>query len=141
MQKYIRRETNEAMSVEDILKLILKFFQETDKRLEELKNKLSVWDIKQQEILHYIENHNLNAAESCKLIKLLKNIRSERRIIKDEMDIIRSVKDTFIDKYKNKFIEKDLIQTIKNLKQLEIRQTNPKYTYQYLTEELEIKDE
>ena len=129
------------MSVEDILKLILKFFQETDKRLEELKNKLSVWDIKQQEILHYIENHNLNAAESCKLIKLLKNIRSERRIIKDEMDVIRSVKDTFIDKYKNKFIEKDLIQTIKNLKQLEIRQTNPKYTYQFLTEELEIKDE
>lgn len=129
------------MSVEDILKLILKFFQETDKRQEELKNKLSVWDIKQQEILHYIENHNLNAAESCKLIKLLKNIRSERRIIKDEMDVIRSVKDTFIDKYKNKFIEKDLIQTIKNLKQLEIRQTNPKYTYQFLTEELEIKDE
>ena len=27
------------MSVEDILKLVLKFFQETDKRLEELKNK------------------------------------------------------------------------------------------------------
>lgn len=129
------------MSVEDILKLVLKFFQETDKRLEELKNKLSVWDIKQQEILHYIENHNLNAAESCKLIKLLKNIRSERRIIKDEMDIIRSVKDTFIDKYKNKFIEKDLIQTIKNLKQLEVRQNNPKYTYQFLTEELELKDE
>ncbi len=122
------------MSVEDILKLVLKFFQETDKRLEELKNKLSVWDIKQQEILHYIENHNLNAAESCKLIKLLKNIRSERRIIKDEMDIIRSVKDTFIDKYKNKFIEKDLIQTIKNLKQLEVRQNNPKYTYQFLTQ-------
>lgn len=141
MQKYFGRETNEAMKVEDILKLVLKFFQETDKRLEELKNQLSIWDIKQQEILHYIENHNLNAAESCKLIKLLKNIRKERRIIKEEMDVIRSVKDTFIDKYKNKFIEKDLIQTIKNLKQLEIRQNNPKYTYQFLTEELELKDE
>lgn len=54
---------------------------------------------------------------------------------------IRSLKDTFVDKYKNKFIEKDLIQALKNLKELEQRKNNPKYTYQYLTEELEIKDE
>ena len=52
-----------------------------------------------------------------------------------------SLKNTFIDKYKNKFIEKDLIQALKNLKELEQRKNNPKYTYQYLTEELEIKDE
>ena len=42
---------------------------------------------------------------------------------------------------KNKLIEKDLIQALKNLKELEQRKNNPKYTYQYLTEELEIKDE
>lgn len=33
------------------------------------------------------------------------------------------------------------MQALKNLKQLENKQNNPKYTYQYLTEELEIKDE
>ena len=71
----------------------------------------------------------------------MKKVRKERRLVKDEIDTIRSLKDTFVDKYKNKFIEKDIMQALKNLKALENKQNNPKYTYQYLTEELEIKDE
>lgn len=129
------------MEIEDILKYTLTFFQDIDKRLAELYSKQSVWDIKQDELLHYIENHNLDAVKSCKIVKQLKYVRTERRQVKDEIDVIRSLKDTFVDKYKNKFIEKDLIQAIKNLKELENRKNNPKYTYQYLTEELEIKDE
>lgn len=129
------------MEIEDVLKYTLTFFQDIDKRLSELNNKQSMWDIKQDELLHYIENHNLDAVKSCKIVKQLKYVRAERRQVKDEIDVIRSLKDTFVDKYKNKFIEKDLIQAIKNLKELENRKNNPKYTYQYLTEELEIKDE
>lgn len=129
------------MEIEDILKYTLAFFQDIDKRLFELNNLQSKWDIKQDELLHYIENHNLDAVKSCKIIKQLKYVREERRQIKNEIDVIRSLKDTFVDKYKNKFIEKDLIQALKNLKELEQRKNNPKYTYQYLTEELEIKDE
>ena len=71
----------------------------------------------------------------------MKYVRGERRKVKDEIDVVVSLKNTFIDKYKNKFIEKDLTQALKNLKELEQRKNNPKYTYQYLTEELEIKDE
>lgn len=74
-------------------------------------------------------------------MKQIKYVREERRKIKNEIDTIHSLKDTFIDKYKNKFIEKDLIQALKNLKELEQRKNNPKYTYQYLNEELEIKDD
>jgi hypothetical protein len=129
------------MGIEDVLKYTLTFFQDIDKRLAELKNKQSMWDIKQDELLHYIENHNLDAVKSCKIVKQLKYVRAERRQVKNEIDVIRSLKDTFVDKYKNKFIEKDLIQALKNLKELEQRKNNPKYTYQYLTEELEIKDE
>lgn len=129
------------MIPEDVLKYMLVFFQDIDKRQKELSEQQSVWDIKQDEILHYVENHNLDAVKSCKIIKLLKQVRKERRQVKNEIDIIRSLKDTFIDKYKNKFIEKDIIQALKNLKELENRQNSPKYTYQYLTEELEIKDE
>lgn len=129
------------MEIEDILKYTLAFFQDIDKRLLELNNLQSKWDIKQDELLHYIENHNLDAVKSCKIIKQLKYVRAERRQVKNEIDVIRSLKDTFVDKYKNKFIEKDLIQALKNLKELEQRKNNPKYTYQYLTEELEIKDE
>ena len=129
------------MPTEEILKYMLVFFQDIDKRLKELSNKQSIADMKQDEILHYIENHKLSASQSCKLVKQLKKVRNERRLIKNEIDIIHSLKDTFVDKYKNKFIEKDIIQALKNLKQLENKQNNPKYTYQFLTEELEIKDE
>ena len=129
------------MEIEDLLKTMLAFFQDIDKRLEKLNNELSIADIKQQEILHYIENHNLNAVDSCKIIKLLKIVREERREIKNEQDVIQSLKDTFADKYKNKFIEKDLIQALKNLKELRERQNNPRYTYKLLTENLEVKDE
>ena len=129
------------MTTEEILKYMLVFFQDIDKRLQKLSEEQSVADIKQSDILHYIENHNLNASQSCKLIKQLKKVRKERREIKNEIDVIQSLKDTFVDKYKNKFIEKDIIQALKNLRQLEEKHNNPKFTYQYLTEELEIRDE
>lgn len=129
------------MSPEEILKYMLVFFQDIDKRLKELSSEQSIADIKQDEILHYIENHNLSASQSCKLIKQLKKVREERRIVKNEINTINCLKDTFVDKYKNKFIEKDIMQALKNLKQLENKQNNPKYAYQYLTEELEIKNE
>ncbi len=128
------------MEIEDLLKYMLNFFQSIDKELEELNKKQSEWDIKQDELLHYIEIHKLNAAKSCKAIKQLKFVREERRKIKNEQDIIRSVKNNFADKYRNKFIEKDLIQALKNLNELKQKQENPQYTYQFLTEELEIRD-
>ena len=47
------------MEIEDILKYTLTLFQDIDKRLSELRNQQSIWDIKQDELLHYIENHNI----------------------------------------------------------------------------------
>ena len=129
------------MPAEELLRYILNFFQDIDKRLTELNKKQSEWDIKQDELLHYIENHSLDAVKSCKIIKQLKYVRAERRLVKNEIDVIRSLKDTFVDKYKNKFIERNLMLALKNLKELEQRKCNPKYTYQYLTEELEIREE
>ena len=129
------------MEIKDLLKTMLVFFQDIDKRLEKLSKELSIADTKQQELLHYIENHNLNAVDSCKIIKLLKTVREERREIKNEINVVQSLKDTFVDKYKNKFIEKDLIQALMNLKELSEKQNNPSYTYKFLTKDLEVKDE
>ena len=140
-KKIKNRRANKNMMPEETLKYMLVFFENIDKRLNELSKEQSIADIKQDEILHYVENHKLSASQSCKLIKQLKKVREERRLVKDEIEVIRSLKDTFVDKYKNKFIEKDIMQALKNLKALESKQNNPKYTYQYLTEELEIKDE
>ncbi len=129
------------IAIEELLKQMLNFFQDIDKRMSELSVQQSKWDSIQDEFLHYIENHNMNAVKSCKIIKQLKYVRNERRKVKNEIDVIRSLKATFVDKYNNKFIEKDLIQAIKNLNDLNQRQINIKYTYQYLTEELEIINE
>lgn len=129
------------MSIEDVLKLILNLFQDVDKQLEELQNELKKWERKQQEVLHYIENHNLDAVQRCKIVGLLKDIRYERRQVKNEIDVLNSIKDSFVDKYKNKFIEKDIILALKNLKEVHTRQANPTYKYQYLTEELEIRND
>lgn len=131
----------EELQVTDILKLVLQLFQDIDKRQEELNKEQSIVDSKQDEILHYIEIHNLNAAARCKVISLLKKVREERRQIKNELDAIRSLKDSFIDKYKSKFIEKDIMIALKNLKELEERKNNPRYTYKYLTEDLEILEQ
>ena len=128
------------LEVQDILKIMLNLFQDVDNRLKELSKKQSIVDTKQDEILHYIENHKLNASERCKIISLLQKGRKDRRQIKDDMDVIRSLKDSFIDKYKNKFIEKDILVALKNLQELENRKDNPNYTYKYLTEDLELID-
>ena len=104
------------MSAEELLKYMLNFFQDIDTRLVELRNKQSKWDKKQDEILHYIENHKMDAIKSCKAVKLLQYVRDERRLVKDEIDAITSLKDTFVDKYKIKLIEKDLMLALKNLR-------------------------
>ena len=57
------------MGAEETLKYMLVFFQDIDKRLKELSNEQSIADTKQDEIFHYIENHNLSASQSCRLIK------------------------------------------------------------------------
>jgi hypothetical protein len=139
MLENFERRANEVMSVEDILKQILELFKNVNIRLEELQKQQSILDIQQQELLHYIENHKTNAIESCKLIKLLQQVRYQRRDVKNEADKIRSLKDTFIDKYQNKFIEKDIILSLKKLKEVENRQKNSTYQYQFLTRNLEFK--
>ena len=130
-----------TIEAKEILKYMLVFFQNIDNRLKELNEQQSEWDIKQDELLHYIENHNLNASKSCKIIKQSKYVRRERRQVKNEINIIYSLKNNFVDKYKNKFIEKDLIQAMQELRKLEKKQDNPSFTYKYITEDLEIKGE
>lgn len=59
---------------------------------DNLVNSLSEVNGKEQDILHYIEFNKFNAAEGYKLSKRLQNIRKERRIIKNKIDIINVIK-------------------------------------------------
>lgn len=57
-----------------------------------LVNSLREVDGKEQDILHYIEFNKFNAAEGYKLSKKLQDIRKERRIIKNKIDVINIIK-------------------------------------------------
>jgi hypothetical protein len=61
-------------------------------RLNVLAAKQKEIDIKEQEILHYIEFKKYDAVAGSKLIKLLRTTRQERRVIKDEMEELGSIK-------------------------------------------------
>lgn len=114
------------MTIEEILKIMKQFFEDTDKELKELSEELSQKEQEQQDILHYIENNNLNAGGYSKAGKLLKKIRQDRRQIKNDIDRINVVK-IFTDKYNRKLIVGDIMQTLKGLKTIEKKQEHPVY--------------
>ena len=78
--------------VEEITNAI-KILDEVESYTESLCEALSNQDQKTSDLLHYIENNNINAAQSCHLIKEIKKVRMERRKIKNDMEIARAFKD------------------------------------------------
>lgn len=137
----IKRGAKEEVTVEDLLKLMLNFFQEIDKEIKESYEKLSILDLKQQDILHYIEATTLNASGYSKVGKLLKQVRTERREIKNEIEKLELLQ-KLTNKYNNKMIQGDIIQTLKGLNTINKRQAEPKYTCKTdILTRLEAKDE
>jgi hypothetical protein len=53
-------------------------------RKKELEAQLSDVDLKQQDILHFLENEKCDAVTMVRLAKRLKTLRTERRLIKNE---------------------------------------------------------
>ena len=141
MQKDIRRETNEIMNVEDLMKYMINLFDNTAKELSEEYDKLSQKDLELCDLDHYIEIHKLKAYEHSKVSKLRQTVRKERREIKNNIEMIEIIK-KFTDKYNNKLITGDIIQNLKEQEQLEKKQETPKYKYRTnILERLEAKDE
>lgn len=114
------------MEAEELLKYMLNFFQNTDKQLKNKNEELKEIDMQQQDILHYIEARNLNAGGYAKAGKLLKDVRQERRRIKNDIEQMELIQ-IFTRKYNNKMIQGDLIQTLKGLSTINKRQAEPKY--------------
>lgn len=56
-------------------------------------------DLKQQDILHKIENSNFNAAQGYNLAKELKEVREIRRQYKNEMAVVEEIKNNFVGRY------------------------------------------
>ena len=128
------------MEVEDLLKYMHKFFTSIDQEINDISQELSNVDLEQQDILHYIENNNLNASGYAKVGKLLKEIRLKRRNIKNDLDKLNAIRDNLTRKYHTHFIEKDIIGAIKGIEAIENR--NGKYNNRTkILDRLEAKDE
>lgn len=119
--------------VEEITNAI-KILDEVEVYTESLCEALSNQDQKTSDLLHYIENNNINAAQSCHLIKEIKKVRMERRKIKNDMEIARAFKDN-IGKLINTENRKMILSKLhKTSKQLESEYKNRIYTTQDFTE-------
>ncbi len=57
----------------------------------ELSNKVQMYNNQQNDLLHYIELENYNAATGSKLIKEMKQLRKERRIVKNKQIELLSI--------------------------------------------------
>ena len=129
------------ITIEELLKQMLNFFQNVDKDLKKTKEDEKIINQKQEDILHYIEGVSLNAGGYAKAGKLLKGIRQERREIKNTIEKMELVQ-AFTSKYNNKLIQGDIIQLLKGLSTIEKRQSEPKYNCRTnILEELMTKGE
>ena len=96
---------------------------------EELSSKLSELDIKTQDILHYIENENFNASQGCILAKKIKELRIERRIIKNKLQLLnlfRTNSNKLVEKNNRKMLISELANSNKKL-------DNSKYHYEFFS--------
>ena len=129
------------MTVEELMKYMLNLFNNTNNDLHNEYEKLSQKDMELSDLDHYIEIHKLKAYELAKIGKLRKKLREERREIKDNIEIIETLK-KFTDKYNNKLITGDIIQNLKEQETIKKKQENPIYKYRTnILERLEAKDE
>ena len=69
------------------------YFSEIDKRRKELVKKESELDLKQQDILHFLETESYDAVIMVKATKKLKLLRQERRIVKQELSVVHTIYD------------------------------------------------
>ena len=115
-----------GLTAEEILKAMKSFFEGIDIEHSNLLQELSDKEAEQQDLLHELELNNLNAVEITKVAIDLKKVRKERRVIKNDIERVKTIK-SFTDKYNNKFIVNEIKTLIKDLYKLQKRQSNRQY--------------
>ena len=114
------------MTEQEFLIEMKNFFENIDTLKKDLEKEIKRVEQERNDLLHEIELGNLNAVELIKVAVVLRDVLKERRQYKDELDKVMTIKG-FTDKYNNKLITGDIIQTIKNLKTLEKSKEQRKY--------------
>ena len=106
---------NLELTVEEILIIMKNFFEGIGKEHSELLEELTNKELEQQDLLHELELSNLDAVEITKVAISLKKVRKERRVIKNDIERVKIIKN-YTDKYNNRFIVNEINVLIKELK-------------------------
>ena len=111
----------------DLLNNIKDFFYNIEEIEKKLNTELYNKEGERDDLLHEIELSKLNAIEIMSTYKKLETVLKERRIIKDKIELIKTIKP-----YTSKFITKGICAetdaTIKNIETLKSNQENRQYT-------------
>ena len=133
------QKEGDTIDVVDKITSIVKELDELDDYKNSLSDKLSNVDCKLSDLLHYIENNNLNAPQSCKIVKEIKKQREIRRKIRQDTELFRTYNSNInrlLNENNRKMLLAEMNKTNKNLSK---KYHNRVYTKEELKELLGVK--
>ena len=119
--------------VKILLQDIENLFMNLEDYKKELENQISIKEAEQEDYLHELELGNLNGIEIMKVSKSLIKTRKERRILKDKLDLIKTLKG-YVDEYIKKGIIAQTKQVITNIDTLKSNLDSREYTPKVIKE-------
>lgn len=119
------------MSVLENIKQALHLLQENEDHYSKLVDELSMTDKKTDYWLHYIELNNVPVTQGYRIIKELKRLREKRRIIKNDLELMKVFKEN-----EQKMVNSKNREILLNsICKTDNKQQNAKYNYDAYTEE------
>lgn len=119
------------MNVLDNIKTAITLLEQNEEYRDELNELQSITDRKIDYWLHYIELNPLKTAEAYRIIKEIKQLRNQRRIYKNDLELLKIFKDNEV-KMCNASNRKILMNQVCKTAN---KQENAKYSYDAYTEE------
>lgn len=113
--------------VKELLTEMSNLFINLDDIKRKLESEISIKEGEQEDYLHELELAKLKGIEIMNVSKSLRRVRQERRVLKDKLELIKTLKG-----YADKFITKGIItetkQAISNIETLKRNQETREYT-------------
>lgn len=110
-----------------LLEDINNLFSNLENIKRELENQIEQKNAEQEDYLHELELGKLKSLEIMRVSKELIRTRKERRVLKDKLELIKTLKG-YTDKYITKGIIAETTQAIQNIDTLKSNQENREYT-------------
>lgn len=119
------------MNVLENIKTAITLLEQNEEYRDELNELQSITDRKIDYWLHYIELNPLKTAETYRIVKEIKQLRNQRRIYKNDLELLKIFKDNEV-KMCNASNRKILMAQVCKTAN---KQENAKYSYDAYTEE------